>query len=72
MRMVLRYSPLMKKLMDEFTLDDKAELAVNMDRFFILFIDNQIQLIQIKNRKTVVHGQPRRARVARPFPWKSG
>ena len=47
--------------MDEFTLDDKAKLAVNMDRFFILFIDNQIQLIQIKNRKTVVHGQPRRA-----------
>ena len=47
--------------MDQFTLDHKAELAVNMDRFFILFIDNQIQLIQIEHGKAIVHRQPRGA-----------
>lgn len=29
-----------EKLMDQFTLDHKAELAVNMDRFLILFIND--------------------------------
>ncbi len=29
-----------EKLMDQFTLDHKAELTVNMDRFFILFIND--------------------------------
>jgi len=32
-----------------------------MDRFFILFIDDQIQLIQIEHGKAIVHGQPRGA-----------
>ncbi len=44
-----------KELMHQFTFNRKAKLAVNVNRFFILFIDDQIQLIEIENGEAIVH-----------------
>ncbi len=46
-----------EKLMDQFTLDHKAELAVNMDRFFILFIQRLNTAHWIEHGKAIVHRQ---------------
>lgn len=48
-----------KKLMHQFTFNRKAKLAVNVNRFFILFIDDQIQLIEIESPLLIWrHGLP--------------
>jgi hypothetical protein len=37
-----------KELMNQFAFHHKAQLAVDMDRFFVLFIHNQIKLVEIQ------------------------
>ena len=44
-----------KEFMHQFTFDRKTELTINMNRFLILLIDNQIKLIEIKNSETIIH-----------------
>ena len=34
-----------KEFVDQFTLHHKSELAVDVDRFFIFFIDDKVELI---------------------------
>ena len=55
-----------KELVNQLAFDHKTEFAVDMDRFFVFFINNQIQLIQIENGKAVVHCQLSGAR-RQPF-----
>jgi hypothetical protein len=40
-----------KELMNQLAFHHKAQLAVDMDRFFVLFIDDQVQLVEIQNVK---------------------
>lgn len=54
-----------KEFMHQFTFDRKTKLTINVDCFFILFIDDQIKLIKIKygKAKSIANFA---ARVAKP------
>lgn len=46
-----------KEFMNQLTFDHKAQLTVDMDRLFVLFINDEVQLIEVKYGKSVVHRQ---------------
>lgn len=50
-----------KELVDQLAFHHKAQLAVDMDRFLVLFVHNQVQLVEIQNVESVIHRQLRRA-----------
>ncbi len=60
-----------KELMDQFTFHHKAQLTVDMNRFFVLFVDDKVKLVEIQDVKPVIHRQLCRSR-RKTFPWCSG
>lgn len=50
-----------EELMNQLAFYSKAEFTVDVNRFFILFIDDQIQFIEIEYGKSVIHRQFGRA-----------
>lgn len=46
-----------EKLVNELALDHKPKLAVDVDRFFIFAVDDEVQLIEVEYGKAVVHCQ---------------
>ena len=51
-----------KELVNQFAFHHKAQLAVDMDRFLVLFIDDEIKLVEIQDVESVIHRQLRRPR----------
>lgn len=60
-----------KELMDQFTFHHKAELTVDMNCFFVLFIDDEVKLVEIQDVKPIIHRQLCRPR-RKTFPRCSG
>ena len=50
-----------KEFVYQLTFHHKAQLAVDVNRFFVLFIDYQVKLVEIQDVKSVIHRQLRRA-----------
>lgn len=50
-----------EELMNQLAFYSKAEFTVDVNRFFILFIDDQIQFIEIEYGKSLIHRQFGRA-----------
>lgn len=50
-----------EELMNQLAFYSKPEFTVDVNRFFILFIDDQIQFIEVEYGKSVIHRQFGRA-----------
>ena len=48
-----------KELVNQLAFHHKAQLTVEVNRFFVLFIDNQVKLVEIQNVEPVIHRQLR-------------
>ncbi len=48
-----------KELVNQLAFHYKAQLAVDMDRFLVLFIHNQVKLVEIQNVESIIHRQLR-------------
>ncbi len=49
--------PVDKEFMNQLAFDHKAQLTVDVDRLLVLFINDEVQLIEVKYGKSVVHRQ---------------
>jgi hypothetical protein len=50
-----------KELVNQLAFHHKAQLAIDIDRFFVLFVHNQVKLVEIQNVESLIHCQPGRA-----------
>ena len=48
-----------KELVNQLAFHHKAQLAIDMDRFFVLLVHNQVKLVEIQNVESVIHRQLR-------------